>query len=170
MTLIVRYFWFIGALFMVANIVVLRRRSLAIVNDGLATKREMDQFIGWVTVGLVVCPSLLGLIGLVAKGPSVFCGGILSFADLPRALTSLIVLASWVSLLWWVWRGDGADFLARVVPALGQRVSSTRKRSPGFVRLVVTAMVLGGGLGSAIMWRAMPMTPDLICPVSAVAS
>jgi hypothetical protein len=145
MPLVLRYFWFLSAAFMLVFIVGLQRRLLAVVDRGIATKPEIDQFIRWVSLWLVGGSVLFGLIGLAAKWPSPFCIGMLSFVDVPRTLVSLVVLSLYVAPLWWVWRGNGADFLARVGPALSERPSYDRAYSPAFVRTLVTVLVLGGG-------------------------
>jgi hypothetical protein len=163
MLLILKYFWFICAAFMLVNVAIWRQRLTTIVSHGLATKTETDRFIRLVTVWLIGGSLALGIIGLVAGWSSPFCAGMFTFDSVATCLASLIALAGWVSLLWWIWRGGGASFLARVAPALGQRPSFDRRYSEGLVRVVVTALVLIGGVGGAIMWRAMPQSGTLRC-------
>src|SRR5258705_9013686 len=158
---ILQYFWFVCAAFMLLNVFIWKRRLAVVVERGNATKAEMDQFIRWASLGLVGGPVLLGVIGLVAGWSSPFCAGIMQFTDVSRTLVSLLTLGSWIALLWWVWRGNGADFLARVAPALGQRPAYDTSYSPRTVRLIVTAIVLIGGAGSVLSWRTMPMPPEM---------
>jgi hypothetical protein len=163
---IFRYFWFTCAVFMLINVLIWRHRLMMVVERGAATRSEVRQFIRWVGVCLIGGPILLGLVGVMAGWTSPFCAGVMRFTDLPSALVSLISVSGSAVLLWWVWRGNGADFLARVGPALGQRPTHDRTYSPAHVRLVVTAMVLLGGVGSVIMWRTMPLPPELGCPIA----
>ena len=169
MPFVFRYFWFLCALLMLINVVIWRRRLMVVVARGVATQREMDGFLRWAALGLVGGSILLGLIGLAARWSSPLCAGMLSFADVPRTLVSAVVILGGLALLSWVWRGNGADFLARVGPALGQRPSYDRRYSPAIVRAVVTLLILGSGLGSTIMWRTMPIPAELGCPSIAVA-
>lgn len=164
-----RYFWFFGALIMLINILVWRRRLQKVVEKGRATQGELRQFTKWTCILLIGGPILLGLIGVLAGWSSPFCSGIMQFTDLPSASVSLITLAGWLGLLWWIWRGNGADFLARVGPALGQRPAYDQSYSPSVVRLTVTAMVVVAGVGSALTWRTMPAARELGCPATAVA-
>jgi hypothetical protein len=163
---IFRYFWFICAAFMLVNIVIWQRRLAVVVEHGNATKPEMDRFIRWVSLCLIGGPLLLGIVGLGAGWSSPLCSGIMSFADMPRATVSMITLSGWAGLLWWVWRGNGADFLARVAPAFRQRPSYDKSYSRSLVRFAVTAMVLVGGVGSVITWRTTPMPPEIGCHVA----
>jgi hypothetical protein len=106
----------------------------------------------------------------VAAGwSSPFCTGVMEFNDVPNALVSLVTLAGWLGILWWIWRGNGADFLSRVGPALGQRPAYDKSYSPAMVRLAVTAMVVVGGVGGVVTWRSMPQMREMACPVAAVA-
>jgi hypothetical protein len=166
---IFQYFWFICAGFMQINILIWKRRLAGVVERGNATQTEMEQFIRWASACLVGGPILLGVIGLMAGWSAPFCSGMLLFTDVPRTLVSVITLSGWIGLLWWVWRGNGADFLSRVAPALGQRPTYDTSYSPRLVRLAVTAIVLLGGVGSVITWRMMPLPPEMGCQVTAVA-
>lgn len=158
-----QYFWFVGAAFMLVNIAIWRRRLAVVVERGAATKAEVDRFVSWLAVYLVGAPIVMGVIGLVAGWSSPFCAGVLLFADVPRSIVSLVTVAGWFALLWWVWRGAGADFLSRVGPALAQRPSYDTVYSPRVVRLVVTAIVVLSSIGSVVTSRTMPLTPDMGC-------
>jgi hypothetical protein len=162
--IVFRYFWILLAGVMLLNIAIWRRRLAPLIELGTVTKVEVDRFTKWAGVWLVGGPIVAGLIGLAAGWSTPLCAGILSFDDVPRALLSTLTLVSWLALLWWVWRGNGAEFLARVGPALTQRSTTTRQFSTTVVRLAVTAFVLVSGLGGAIAWRTMPRTPELECP------
>jgi len=78
-------------------------------------------------------------------------------------VTSLVFVASWVSLLFWIWRGRGAEFLARVGPALTSHPSSDRTYSPGLVRAFITMLVVISAVGAGVAWRSMPVSPDMAC-------
>jgi hypothetical protein len=166
---IFQYFWFICAGFMLINILVWRQRLAGAVERGILTKTEMAQFIRWASGILVGGSILLGVIGAIAGWSSPFCAGIMLFTDVPRTLVSLITLSGWLGLLWWVWRGNGADFLSRVAPALSQRPAHDTWHSPRLVRLAVTAMVVFGSVGTVVTWRMMPLPPQMGCQVTAGA-
>jgi hypothetical protein len=162
----IRYFWFLAALVLLINVPIWRRRLAEVVaRDGL-TQEEADRFIRWAAFWIGVPSLILGVIGLLAGWPSPLCAGVLSFADLPRAAVSSVALIVWIALLWWVWRGGGAEFLARVGPALSKRPSNDKNYSPAQVRMALTALVLLSSVGSAVMSRWMPMPPEVVCPVA----
>jgi uncharacterized membrane protein len=48
MPIIFRYFWFIGAAVMLANVLIWRRRLMAVVDRGVVTRTEVDRFITWI--------------------------------------------------------------------------------------------------------------------------
>lgn len=164
-----RYFWFVAAAAMLINITIWRRRLAVVVQKGNATEAELRQFTMWAAIGLVGGPILLGLVSIAAGWESPFCAGFMRFTDGFSTLVSLITLAGWLALLWWVWRGNGADFLSRVAPALNQRPDYDKTYPPHMVRLFVTVMVVAGGIGTAVMWRTMPALPEMGCHVPPVA-
>ncbi len=169
MSIIFRYFWFIAATFMLVNILIWRRRSGAAISNGILSHDEFNHFIRWASVWLIVLPLLLGAIGLAARWPSPFCAGMLSFTDVPRTLCSLVVLSSWVSLLWWAWRGNGAEFIAHVLPSLNPGSQTNRTYSVQLVRIAITVVVIISAIVTPIIWRTMPLPPEAVCPASTVA-
>lgn len=160
---IFRYFWFIAAVIMLINVSIWRRRLAPLVDRGTLTKREVDGFLRGATIWLVGGSLVAGLIGLFAHWPSPFCAGMLSFADLPSTLTSVLAIAGWVALVWWMWRGGGAEFVSRAAPALARRPPRTPP-SPTLIRLGATALVIMSAVVAPIMWRQMPSDPSLACP------
>jgi len=170
MPLVLRYFWFFGAGIMLINIIIWRRRLLVVVENDRATPAELRQFTTWACIGLVAGPILLGFVSIIADWSSPFCAGIMQFTDVASSLVSLITLAGWLGLLWWVWRGNGADFLARVAPALGQRPRYDKSYSPSVVRFAVTLMIVVSSVGSILAWRSMPVVPDMSCPIRGVSN
>ena len=163
-TIIFRYFWILVAGVMLLNITIWRKRLAPLIDRGTVTKAEVDRFVKWAGVWLVGGPIVVGLTALAAGWSTPFCAGILLFDDVPRATWEALASRNPCALLWWVWRANGADFLARVGPALTQRSTSARQFSPALVRLAVTAFVLISGFGGAIAWRTMPRSPELECP------
>lgn len=162
MMLLVRYFWFLCAAIMLANVLIWRRRLRTLVDAGGMTEQEMNGFIRGAALWLAGPPVLLGVIGLVAGWPDPFCAGILSFDGVARTAASLVILCCWAMLLWWVWAGNGADVLGRLGPALSNPPRYDRRYPPRLVQVAITALVLGSGIPAAIMWRRMdiPRSPD----------
>jgi hypothetical protein len=168
MPLIFRYFWFIGAAFMLVNIIIWRRHLSGLIERGVISRDEVDHLTRWAIGWLVASPCVLGLIALAAHWSSPFCAGYLDFNTAPQAATSLVMIGGWIAILLWIWRGNGATLIARVGPALSAR-PAVAAYSPRIVRLAITAMVLVSAVGGAFSWRAMPDTPGLACPASAGA-
>jgi hypothetical protein len=160
---IFRYFWFIAAAFMLVNIAIWRSRIGAVVSRGVVTRADADRFIFWLAVWLVGVPLVMGVVAIAAGWSSPFCAGMFMFDSVPRALSSGLTLACYAALLWWVWRGTGAEFLSHVAPALGRRSSNDKQYSPAAVRAVVTAVVVISSVGGVIMWRTMPPLQGIEC-------
>jgi hypothetical protein len=166
--LFIRYFWFICAVFMLVNLSIWRGRVTALVDRGVIGQAEADQFLRLATVWLVGGPCLLGLISVAASWSSPLCAGFLEFSSTSQALTSVIIIAGWTSLLWWVWLGSGAALLARVGPAITAR-SSDPVYSRQSVRLAITFLVLISAVGGVITRGSMPSSRSLTCPAAPVA-
>lgn len=160
MPAIFKYFWFLCAAIMLVNVFVWRRRLRVTVDRGIATNAEVERFVWWVGAWLVGGPIVLGVIGLAAGWRSPFCAEIFSFDTAPRLLTSMVNVGACGTLLWWVWRGSGADFLGRVGPALATNPSYKKRYSPTAVRLTITALVLGSSIAAFMMPRSTPAFPD----------
>lgn len=169
MPIVFRYFWFIGAAFMLVNIMIWRRRLDVLVVKGLATVDETNTIVRGLLVWLVGAPLLLGTIALGAGWSSPFCAGFLAFGSAAQSLVSVITVTGYVTLLWWVWRGSGAELLARIAPAMGNKPDYDRRYSPAMVRLVVTAGILFSTIGTAINMRVLGAAPDMGCRVVTVA-
>ena len=161
---IFRYFWFIGAAFMLANVMIVRRRLDPLVERGVADRREVDRFVLWLTAWFVIGPLVFGTIGLLAGWSSPFCAGVMQFGTGAQMIFSVANLVIWASVLWWIWRGGGDDFLSRVGPALGRQPSYERRYSVQLVRVVGTALILISAFGGMISSRVMPSSPELTCP------
>jgi len=167
--LFLRYFWFVCAIAMAVNVAILRSRLATLVSRGAVSQAEADRFTRWAALWLIGGPTVLGVIGLAARWPMPFCAGVLEFDSLPRALSSLVILAAWIALLWWVWGEAGADLLSRIGPALGRSPSYDKAYSPRRVRLAVTALVLISAVGAVVASRSIPASPDITCPAPTVA-
>lgn len=166
MPLIFRYFWFIGAAVMLANVMTWRRRLAPAIERGRATRAEVDRFVAWLMVWLVGAPLVLAIIGLAAGWPSPFCAGALRFDTIPRTLVAVVNLGMWGSLLWWVWRGTGAEFLSRILPALARQPSYEKTYSPRLVRGVATGLVLLASFGAIAAMNVVSTPSDPTCPVA----
>ena len=124
---------------MLVNVFHVRTRLVALVDRGVASQREVNQFVLWLAGWFVIAPLILGAVGFAAGWSSPFCGGVMEFGTSYQILASVATVAVWASVLWWVWRGAGADFLSRAGPALATQPSYEKRYSPQSVRLAVTA-------------------------------
>ena len=166
MPVVFRYFWFIAAGFMLVNIAIWRRRLAVLVANGTATSEEIGRFVRGLAVWLVGMPILLGTIALGAGWDSPICAGFLSFGNAAQSLVTVIMMTPGVFLMWWIWLGNGAEFLARIGPALGKRPAYDRRYSPRVVRLVITAMMLFSTVGAVVNYRILSNAPDMGCRVT----
>lgn len=164
MPAIFRYFWFLAAGIMLINVLIWKRRLAPLADRGLVSKNEVAGFLRGATIWLVGGSLVAGFISLWAGWPFPLCAGILSFADVPSMLMSVLAIVSWAALLWWVWRGNGADFLARVLPELDRRPTRLFTPTPTSVRVGVTVLTIISAVASPIIWRQMPLDPAMGCP------
>ena len=163
MPAIFRYFWFIAAGIMLINVFIWKRRLAPLVERGVVSQGEATGFLRGATIWLVGGSLVAGFISLWAGWPFPLCAGILSFADIPSMLMSVLAIAGWAALLWWVWRGNGADLLSRILPELDRRGPRFRP-SPRMVRVMATALTIISGVASPILFRRMPADPAMGCP------
>jgi|GEM_PF-1620152 len=168
MLLLLRYFWFIAAAMMLANVAIWRGRMGALVEAGTVTAGEAAALIRGATLWLTTPAIALGVIGLLAGWSDPMCAGVLSFSDTWRAAASLVTLAAWGALLGWVWIGSGAELLGRVAAGLSNAPEPGRGYSPALVRAAVTGVLLVAGAGGALMWRTIPGIPADGCMVTFV--
>lgn len=137
-----RFFWFIFAVVMGINVFFWRRRLLIAVDHGRATRAEVDSFVRWLGTWFVGGGIALGVTELAAGWSSPFCAAVAPPGSIPHVVISVIEAAAWVMLLLWVWRGKGADFLARVAPALERSPNYEKTYPPQYVRAFVTILVV----------------------------
>jgi hypothetical protein len=174
---LLRFFWFFAAAIMLANVAIWRRALAPLAAAGVVGRDEVDRFARGAALWLAGPGVVLGLVSLWAGWPAPLCAAPLSFADAPQAATSATILIAWAALLWWVWGARGADFLARVLPALPGRdgrggpaipAAVAARLSPRRIRLAVTALVVASAVGTAAMRAQMrpplPAAQQLGCP------
>jgi len=163
---IMRYFWFFAAAIMALNVGFWRRRLLVAVDRGKATRAEVDSFLLWVGAWLVGAPIALGVSGLAAGWSSPTCLLGASASSPPMVTLAIVSVAGAAILLRWVWRGNGADFLARVGAAFQQRPDYDKVYAPASVRVYITFVVVLLVL-SPVTTLVMPTSsaPDG-CPVA----
>lgn len=161
MTLLLRYFWFICGGFLLINVAVWWRRLEKLVLLGRITRKEAITFTRSAAIAIVAFCLALGLIALWAGFQSPICVQPFSFDEPASAASNVVTLVCWVMLLWWVWRGSGADLLARIAPVLGNRPNYSRTYSPQTVRLAVTGFLLITAVGGFFASRLVPV--DLVC-------
>lgn len=163
MAILLRYFWFICGVMMLANVLVWRGRLEPLVTTRRVSPEEVERFTRGALTWLVAPCLVLGVISLWARYSTPFCAGILSFQDVPSAAISVVMLICWGALLWWVWFRGGAEFLGRVGGVLGNRPNPERTYSPRVVRALITALLLVSVVGAAVMYRAGPVAAEDSC-------
>lgn len=171
MPFIFRYFWFLFAAAMAINVLLWRRRLLIAVDRGRASRDEVDAFVRWLGTCLVGGGIAIGLTELAAGWSSPFCAVVGSAADVPHVVSAAIELGAMLILLLWVWRGNGADLLARIGPALGRTPNYDKTYPPQYVRAFVSFAVLVALASRVAAQAAMPPGADaLACTTSPTAA
>ena len=169
MLLVFRFFWFIVAAVMLINVAIWRQRLSQLVARGVLSPDESARLVRGAALWLATPCLVLGAIAFAAGWSDPFCAGMLSFADAPRAATSVIVLAVWAALLWWVWVGRGADLLARIGPALSNRPRYDHTYTTAQVRAYVTTTVLIAGVGAVVAAHVLSKQLPQGCAIALLA-
>jgi hypothetical protein len=143
-----RYFWFICFGVVLVNVLIWRGRVHRLVDMKRITDEEGASFLRAITLGLAAPCLVLGLIALRAHYDSPSCIGPLNFQDAAGAVSSVILIGWWLAILRWVWIGQGAVLLSRIVPVLWNFPSWTTTYSPKVVRLGLTAVLVIAALTS----------------------
>lgn len=161
-----KYFWFFGAAFTALNLFLWRRHLLVAVDRGKATRAEVDSFVRWTGLWLVGGPIALAISQIAGGWTSPFCAFDAPTNSVPLLTMEIGGAAGAVALLHWVWRGTGADFLARVAPAFQRRPDYDNVYPSSYVRTYVTFAVIVCLL-SPLVWRMMAPSPvPFACPIS----
>ncbi len=159
--LLFRYFWVIGIAFVALNVSIGHYRARSLVASGEITRQERNKFSLWLLAGAVALFGTEGLAQAIDRAPSLNCllrfppdtaGGVLSWA---------LTLVTNGALLLWLWRGDGADLLARMAPAY-LRGPTGRRFNPSTVRLVLSALLVIGPLW-AIAFQLLVASGSGLC-------
>lgn len=154
-----RHFWLLVLVMMLANIALWRRRLVALVAAGRVSRDEVARFLRGAVIITVVVPLVAEAVALAAGWPNALC-----FYSEPWTAPAALVMwgltaATSALVLWWVWRGRGAEALARLGPALGGRTARERSYTPRQVRLVVTGVVVLSAVGTIVNRAVSPTMP-----------
>ncbi len=82
------------------------------------------------------------------------------FTEPASAATSALIFGMWVALLLWVW-GRGGEFIAKAPSVFMTLARPETEYEPSTVRLVITALVVVGGVGAFVASSGTP--PSLGC-------
>jgi hypothetical protein len=158
--LILRHFWLLFLVVMLINVAIWRTRLAALVSAGRASEDEVDGFIRGLVIAVVGFALASEAIVLAAGWPNPLC-------IYSEPLTSPGVVASfgvtlvlWAALMWWVWRGQGADLLARLGPALMRPPMRPAAYTPRQVRLAVSIVMAFAVIALVIGLQMQPPMPS----------
>ena len=124
------------------NLLAAWPRATKLIEAGRLTREEFVRFC----IGAVALFGMLGVGLAVAQslGETTDIRCLMQFP--PRAAYGMVAWAAQGlcsgTILWWLWRGNGAVALAKIAPAFGRGDVLKPESAPGRVRLVVTALTL----------------------------
>jgi cytochrome bd-type quinol oxidase subunit 2 len=140
---------------MLVNVAVVYGRAGALVRAGRVTENERRGFARGAALVLAGFCLLVQLI-VVATGESrPECLGAFPPRTPASLMASALTVVAWAALLLWVWRGAGADRLARFGPALLGR-DARRSYTPAQVRRVVLVVMVVSVAAAVVAGVAMP--------------
>jgi hypothetical protein len=164
---LVGWFWLFAAAIMAVNAALVYARSGSLVRAGLVDSSERRRFTlglaAW-TVGF--CLAVQVVVWRTGEARPE-CLAAFPPDSAASVATNALTLVAWAALLGWLWRGRGADVLARFAPAFvpGRRAAPA---SPAQVRRLVTALVAVSVLGSMVASRIAPAPTDCRGRIAAV--
>jgi cytochrome bd-type quinol oxidase subunit 2 len=154
------FFWLLAAAAMLVNVVVAHLRTRVLVQTGQVSEAERRAFSRGAAIALVGFCLLLQVIVWLTGESRIECLAAFPPNTPASWASSLVTAVAWIVLVWWIWRGAGAERLAYFGPALiGLRIRRT-PYSPVQVRRVVTAIVLLAILGGAVASYVVPPPSD----------
>ena len=151
---ILPYLWLLLAAGMLLNVALAHLRAGALVRAGQVSDAERWSFSRGAAAYLVGFCLILQLIVWVTGEARLECLAAFPPTTPASLAGSLLTVVTWGGLLWWVWRGNGADRLGRFGPMLMRLGRSTAPYSPAGVRRAVTILALvsvGGGVVGSFM-------------------
>jgi hypothetical protein len=156
---VLEYFWLVAAALMLGTAALVYRRARAMVGAGVVTEEERRRFaLGLTGWGAGFCLAVQAVVWLTGER-RIECLAALPPNAPASIATTALTLASLAALLVWVWRGRGAETLARFAPAL-LGVGASRDHAPGHVRRLVSGGVAIAIVGSVIASQLAPAPPD----------
>jgi hypothetical protein len=157
---LVGWFWLFAAAIMAVNAALVYARSAPLVRAGLVSSNERRRFAlglaAW-TVGF--CLAVQVVVWLTGEGRPE-CLAAFPPDSAASVATTALTLVAWAALLGWIWRGRGADVLARFAPAFVPGRPAGRPANPAQVRRLVTVLVAVSVVGSMVASRIAPAPTD----------
>lgn len=153
-----RHFWLLSLGVLLLNLAIWHRRAGELIKAGEVSEDERDDFIRRLAVAIVLfCLTMQAVVWITGESRPA-CLAAFPPRTAASLASSVVTLAVWVALLWWVWTGRGAQQLARFGPALHGRLRSRGHFTPGQIRWAVTAFVGVSALGGVGASLVMPAT------------
>ena len=141
---------------LVVILLVARIRAVPLVRAGHISQQDLNRVMFWSAAVVVGVSLAIALIQSLSAEPDVFC-----LSTFPPRHTA--GMAYWFlqllldgGMVWWVWARDGDVLLARIAPIFTRGSVLRRRFSPATVRLVVTAMAVGGPLSAILVQQIRP--------------
>lgn len=155
-----RYFWLLTLGIVLVNVALWHRRADTLVRQGRITEAERHRFTWGAALTLGGFCALVQTIVWITGESRPACLGAFPPTTPASIASSLLTLVAWAALLWWVWRGRGAERLARLGPALLPRPLAKSSHTSRQVRRFVTGFVIVAVVGGIIASRIAPPPPD----------
>lgn len=160
MNLILRHFWLLFLVVMLINVAIWRARLTALVSAGRASEEEVDRFIRGLAIAVIGYALVSEAIMLVAGWPNPLCVYTEPMTSPGVVASYLSTVVVWALLLWWVWRGPGAELLSRLGPGLMRPPARPTAYTPRQVRVVVTVLLAIAALAFVIGLQMQPPMPS----------
>ena len=157
---LLEYFWLIAAAFMLLTAALFHARTSTLVRAGHVTDEQRRRFaLGLAAWSAGFCLAVQAVVWLTGESRTECLAALPP--NTPASLaTTVLTLVGWAALLLWVWRGRGAETLARFAPAMIRGGAAPRVYAPAQVRRFVTGVVVVAIVGSFVASVVAPAPPD----------
>jgi hypothetical protein len=147
-------FWLGPLAFVLAAIAMFHFMLRRLIAHNEFTRREVLQLTG--AAAAVLCaPALIVRVIATASGHTIAICDAQSYRSVPGVIALVLQVASWATLLWWVWRTNGASVIARAILRSSslswesQRASGNHTHVVIAVRAAILTLILAGLAGSS---------------------
>jgi hypothetical protein len=149
MTVILKYFWLIGAIFGFINGFLFYKRIKKELKSNQENQHEIDVLAKGYLISMTLPYLILQLLQLVGGYKSAFFIFLFDYTNLYYCISISVIAISWILLLYWILIMNGAEIISNYNSCFRNLPKSKK-----LIKLLVLLMVLGGLIVFIILNRS----------------